>query len=155
MRWMLLILALLCSSLAYSSEITIQVADSPTKVFSLKTLATELPKTTFTTHLPWLKGSHRFTGFKVSDLLAYLQLEQANSVTFMALNDYAANISIKDINQYAPIVAYEMDGSEMQIRNKGPFWLVYNLDQNPKLKDPVYYTHMVWQISHILIHKKP
>ncbi|EEX64516.1 hypothetical protein VCJ_003050 [Vibrio metoecus] len=84
-----------------------------------------------------------------------MQQDQVSSVTFIALNDYAANISIADIEQYEPIVAYYLDGTEMKIRNKGPFWLVYNLDKNPKLNNPIYYTHMVWQISHILIHKKP
>ncbi|KFD79980.1 oxidoreductase molybdopterin binding domain protein [Vibrio paracholerae] len=121
----------------------------------MKELATVLPEVSFTTELPWIHGARRFTGFKVSDLLEYLQQDQVNSVTFMALNNYAANISIADIQQYEPIVAYYMDGNEMKIRHKGPFWLVYNLNKNPKLKNSVYYTHMVWQISQILIHKKP
>nr|WP_181725001.1 molybdopterin-dependent oxidoreductase [Vibrio paracholerae] len=151
----MLILTLWCSSFAFASDITIQVADTPPKVFSLKELATVLPEVSFTTELPWIHGARRFTGFKVSDLLEYLQQDQVNSVTFMALNNYAANISIEDIQQYEPIVAYYMDGNEMQIRHKGPFWLVYNLNKNPKLKNSVYYTHMVWQISQILIHKKP
>ncbi|TXZ85080.1 molybdopterin-dependent oxidoreductase, partial [Vibrio cholerae] len=69
-----------------------------------------------TTELPWIHGSHQFTGFKVNDLLEYLQQNHVNSVTFMALNDYAANISIADIQHYEPIVAYYMDGNEMQIR---------------------------------------
>ncbi|HGS4987234.1 TPA: molybdopterin-dependent oxidoreductase [Vibrio cholerae] len=155
MRWILLILTLWCSSFALASNITIQIADAPPKVFSLQELATELPAVSVTTELPWIHGSHRFTGFKVSDLLEYLQQDHVKSVTFMALNDYAANISIADIQYYEPIVAYYMDGDEMKIRHKGPFWLVYNLDQNPKLKNSVYYTHMVWQISQILIHKKP
>lgn len=154
MRWML-ILTLWCSSFAFASDITIQVADTPPKVFSLKELATVLLEVSFTTELPWIHGARRFTGFKVSDLLEYLQQDQVNSVTFMALNNYAANISIADIQQYEPIVAYYMDGNEMKIRHKGPFWLVYNLNKNPKLKNSVYYTHMVWQISQILIHKKP
>ncbi|HGF7193867.1 TPA: molybdopterin-dependent oxidoreductase [Vibrio cholerae] len=154
MRWML-ILTLWCSSFAFASDITIQVADTPPKVFSLKELATVLPEVSFTTELPWIHGARRFTGFKLSDLLEYLQQDQVNSVTFMALNNYAANISIADIQQYEPIVAYYMDGNEMQIRHKGPFWLVYNLNKHPKLKNSVYYTHMVWQISQILIHKKP
>ncbi|MEJ7134259.1 molybdopterin-dependent oxidoreductase [Vibrio paracholerae] len=151
----MLILTLWCSSFAFASDITIQVADTPPKVFSLKELATVLPEVSFTTELPWIHGARRFTGFKVGDLLEYLQQDQVNSVTFMALNNYAANISIEDIQQYEPIVAYYMDGNEMQIRHKGPFWLVYNLNKNPKLKNSVYYTHMVWQISQILIHKKP
>ncbi|ENM3815580.1 molybdopterin-dependent oxidoreductase [Vibrio cholerae] len=151
----MLILTLWCSSFAFASDITIQVADTPPKVFSLKELATVLLEVSFTTELPWIHGARRFTGFKVSDLLEYLQQDQVNSVTFMALNNYAANISIADIQQYEPIVAYYMDGNEMKIRHKGPFWLVYNLNKNPKLKNSVYYTHMVWQISQILIHKKP
>ncbi|ENM5881078.1 oxidoreductase [Vibrio metoecus] len=155
MRWMWLILTLLCSSFAYSSDISIQLANDPPEVFSLKQLSTDLPKVSFSTQLPWLQGEHQFTGFRVSDLLSYLQQDQVSSVTFIALNDYAANISIADIEQYEPIVAYYLDGTEMKIRNKGPFWLVYNLDKNPKLNNPIYYTHMVWQISHILIHKKP
>ncbi|MGL4829941.1 MAG: oxidoreductase [Vibrio sp.] len=154
-RWFLLTFTLLCSSVTYSASLTIQIENEQDQVITLKELITQLPQVSFTTHLPWLEEAHNFTGFRVSDLLNYLQQDQAQSITFMALNDYAANISIADIRQYQPIVAYYLDSKEMKIRDKGPFWLVYNLDQNPTLNTPAYYNHMVWQLSHILIHKKP
>lgn len=66
----------------------------------------------------WFTSLH---GFKVSDLLEYLQQGHVKSVTFMALNDYAANISIADIQYYEPIVAYYMDGNEMKFVTKALF----------------------------------
>ncbi|WP_010319978.1 molybdopterin-dependent oxidoreductase, partial [Vibrio ordalii] len=110
------------------------------------------PRETFTTSLPWLLQENRFTGFKVTDLITYLKVGQVSSVSFLAIDDYAANISIEDLTRYEPIIAYHMNGNEMKIRNKGPFWLIYNLGKYPKLlNNTIYHNQMVWQLKNLII----
>ncbi|MBO0213397.1 molybdopterin-dependent oxidoreductase [Vibrio sp. Vb2880] len=133
-------------------EITVKVGEHAPHSMTLAQLQSALPVNAFTTHVPWLTEPHTFTGFTLTDLLKYLKVENAESVSLIALNDYAANIAIDDVQQYNPIVAYFLDGKPMRVRDKGPFWLVYNLSAYPQIDEPMHYTQMVWQIKEILIH---
>ncbi len=42
----------------------------------------------------------------------------------------------------------------MRVRDKGPFWLVYDLTTHPEIDEPMHYTLMVWQIKEIQIHTR-
>ncbi len=71
-----------------------------------------------------------------------------------ALNDYAADIDLSDIEKYQPIVAYWQDGKPMRVRDKGPFWLIYPQSSFPKeLNIERYHSQMVWQLKQIHIAK--
>lgn len=151
MKWIVALPLLCFSFLAHASHLTITLPNKQVVTYSLSELAETLPKDTFTTQLPWYPQANSFTGFKIIDLLNYLKVGQVSSVSFFAINDYAANISMEDLSRYEPIIAYHMNGYEMKIRNKGPFWLVYDLDKYPQINNEVYYTHMVWQLEKMTI----
>lgn len=152
MRHLSVIGLLLFSLHAAATELSITVGHRAPQTISLTQLQAALPVHSFTTQLPWLPGSHAYTGFLVTDLLDYLKIDNATSVSLIALNDYAANIPIDDLHSYHPMVAYFMDGEPMRVRDKGPFWLVYNLAAYPQIDEPLHHTFMVWQIEKILIH---
>ncbi|MGR5541395.1 hypothetical protein ACPV5V_22860, partial [Vibrio campbellii] len=57
-----------------------------------------------------------------------------------------------EITHFNPIVAYRLNGEEIKIRDKGPYWLVFDVQRYPALDDHTYYEKMVWQISDILFH---
>lgn len=155
MKWILLCLAFLFAPTLVAAELVVRFADESHKSVSLKTIESTLPLDSFTTHLPWLDGPHTFSGVKVTDLLDYLGVSDVGSVSFVALNDYASSTQIKDILDYEPIIAYHLNGKKMKVRNKGPFWLVFNLDKYPEINNQIYYTQMVWQIDEVLIHEAP
>ena len=113
----------------------------------------QYPQITFTTQLPWYPDANQFTGFRVSDLLQQLGVEDTLAVSFIALNDYAASTTIENILKYDPIVAYKMNGEKMKVRNKGPYWLVFNLDKYPEIDNTAFHSQMVWQIDEIKIHR--
>uniref|UniRef100_UPI004047AFD1 molybdopterin-dependent oxidoreductase n=1 Tax=Vibrio anguillarum TaxID=55601 RepID=UPI004047AFD1 len=154
MRWITALPLIFFSLFVHAASLTITLPNQDRVTYSLAQFAEILPRETFTTQLPWLPKENTFTGFKVIDLINHLQVGQVSSVSFLAINDYAANIAIENLTRYEPIIAYHMNGDEMKIRNKGPFWLIYNLDKYPQIDNGIYYTQMVWQLEKLLIHGK-
>lgn len=149
-----LIISLLISFQAFSSQLVIkQNAQAPITLGHQEIVSTFTP-TQFSTHLPWFTGAKEFTGFTVAELLAHFNIDDAFSVSFIALNDYAASSRIEDIVKYNPIVAYEVNGEKLRVRDKGPYWLIFNLDKHPETDNAVFHSQMVWQIDEILIHRQ-
>ncbi|MGF1697093.1 hypothetical protein L4D20_17830 [Vibrio kyushuensis] len=156
MKWIFAILLFLSFS-SQATPLVVRLADDTTVTLSFEQISQEIPASSFTTKLPWYKEAKSYTGVRITDLANYIdkQTDSIESVSFIALNDYAANTNIKDILEYDPIIAYMMDEKKMKIRNKGPYWLVFNVDKYPEIDNDVFYTQMVWQIDEVIIHSKP
>ncbi|MEX0337249.1 molybdopterin-dependent oxidoreductase [Vibrio tubiashii] len=154
MRWTLVLVSLLLSFQTIASQLVVRVGEDQVVHLSHTDVTTKLSASSFTTKLPWYANTNKYTGFKVSELLQYLSIDDAFSVSFIALNDYAASSQIEDILKYEPIVAYKMNDKNMKVRNKGPYWLVFNLDENPEIDNAVFHSQMVWQIDEIMVHRK-
>ncbi|KLN66623.1 MULTISPECIES: molybdopterin-dependent oxidoreductase [Vibrio] len=154
MRWLLVFLSLVASFQILAAPLVIRVGEQQPIFLSHTDITTHLKPTSFTTDLPWYPNKNKYTGFKVTELLKYLAIDDAFSISFIALNDYAASSQIEDILQYEPIVAYKMNDKKMKVRNKGPYWLVFDLDKNPEIDNAVFHSQMVWQIDEIMVHRK-
>lgn len=100
------------------------------------------------TRTPWTKGVRTFSGPLLADLAA-LAGQPVSSAVVSALNDYSATIPAEDWESHDLVVATRVDGETMRIRNNGPFWIVYPLDEAPELDVQVYHSRMVWQIREI------
>ncbi len=151
MKWILLFPLMLVSAFASAYDLTINIPGREPIVMSIEQLKSELPSTQFTTELPWLPEGETaaFQGFTMFDLIAHLKLTNIKSATFIALNDYKASAPFSDFETYRPIVAYSMNNEAMKVRDKGPFWFLYDLTKYPQIDTPDYHTQMVWQIREI------
>ncbi|OEF05356.1 hypothetical protein [Vibrio genomosp. F10] len=157
MKWIFsLILLLFFSFSALATPLVIR-SDDAVVTLSYEQISQDIPVSSFSTKLPWFKQPKSYSGMRVIDLIDYLNKdsESIHSVSFIALNDYAANSNIDDILKYDPIIAYMMDEKKMKVRNKGPYWLVFNVDKYPEIANDVFYNQMVWQIDEVIIHSKP
>ncbi|KGY14113.1 hypothetical protein NM22_01240 [Vibrio tubiashii] len=153
MRWLAVLVSLFLASQTMASQLIIRNGELPLIEISHHDLTTKLSETSFTTKLPWYPDKNKFTGFKVSELLEHLDIDDAFALTFVALNDYAASSRMEDILKYQPIIAYKMNDKLMKVRNKGPYWLVFNLDKNAEIDNAAYHAQMVWQIDEIVVHR--
>ena len=43
------------------------------------------------------------------------------------------------------------NGQEMTVRNKGPLWIVYPVDQFDELKKEIYSIRSIWQLARLTI----
>ena len=123
--------------------------EAETAQFDLAMLR-ELDETTFTTNTPWTEGERTFTGASLAALVTVLKIEDG-TLAATAINDYAIEIPVSDAVDGGPIVAYEMDGQPMSVRDKGPLWIVYPYDANEDYRSELTYSRSIWQLDRIVV----
>ena len=102
-----------------------------------------------TTSTIWTdEGTHRFKGVMLRDLVDFLNIK-AGALRLRALNDYAVEIPTEDVTQIAPILAYEMDGAIMTVRDKGPVWVMYPFDDGPEYRTDTIFSRSIWKLDRI------
>jgi len=113
-----------------------------------RTMLHQLPQTSFTTTTIWTEGEGRFTGVLLRDLLVAVGSE-GRSLKAIALNDYAVEIPASDKTSDSALVAYEVDGEPMSVRDKGPLWIVYPYDSASRFQTETVYSRSIWQLTQI------
>lgn len=109
-----------------------------------------LPQKSFVTETPWTKGPVKFTGPLLSDVLNAVNASGTN-LKALALNDYKVNIPVEDAKKYGIILARQMDGKMLSVRDKGPLFVMYPFEQFPELKTSVYFSRCIWQLQSIAV----
>ncbi|MES0882057.1 molybdopterin-dependent oxidoreductase [Roseibium sp. SCP14] len=109
-----------------------------------------LPQIEYVTATPWHDGRVTFKGTLLSDLMDHLGAKGENA-EIIALNDYRAVLPVSDFAEHAPILAYQLNGKYMRIRDKGPLFVIYPFDDKPELKTEVHYSRSVWQVRSIVV----
>ncbi|MDK3020152.1 oxidoreductase [Pseudodonghicola flavimaris] len=109
-----------------------------------------LETVTIETSTIWTEGVQSFTGVP---LVALMQAVGArgDSLRATAINDYAIEIPRSDWVEGGPIVAYLNNGKPMSVREKGPLWVIYPYDTNPKYQGEVIYSRSIWQLDRITV----
>lgn len=107
-----------------------------------------LPQQQIRTRTPWYSGSVTFSGPLLSEVLQRVGA-QGQWLRVRALNDYAVDIPVSDALAHQPILAWQVNGQPLSVREKGPLFLVYPFDDKPELKNDLYYGRSIWQIQHI------
>jgi hypothetical protein len=105
-----------------------------------------LPQKSFVTSTPWFKEPTKFTGPLLRDLLQALKA-QGTSIKATALNDYKINIPMQDILKYDVILARQIDGKVISVREKGPLFVIYPFDSATELRNLTYYSRSIWQLK--------
>ncbi len=117
--------------------------------FDLATLG-ELPQQEIATTTDWTDGERRFRGVLLRDLLAAVgahgALARAGSRT-----DYVVDIPMSDVLRYDMLIASHMDGEALQPRNTGPLWLIYPRDDHRELRDPLYNSRWVSNLTELKV----
>lgn len=98
----------------------------------------------------WTEGVQDFEGILLRDLLRAVGAH--GTVALMqALNDYSIEIPLSDAGSFDVLIAIKINGADMSIRDKGPLWLIYPIDQHPELDRKTTADKMIWQLSKITI----
>lgn len=103
-----------------------------------------------TMQTPWTEGDVSFQGFYVSDLMTMVGAD-GREIVATALNDYSANIPFDDFAERDVMIALEMNGEPMRVRDKGPLWVIYPADPNTGELSVVDRDRMIWQLRHLTI----
>jgi hypothetical protein len=102
------------------------------------------------TNSPWYDGRVRFEGVPLKKLMAFVGAK-GTIVTAVALNDYVSTIPMEDFNKFNVILAMKRDGNYMEVREKGPLFVIYPYDSSPELQTQTYYTRSAWQVAKLIV----
>ena len=108
-----------------------------------------LPQVTIRTRTEFTDGVVEFVGPLARDAIAVIESGAATKVHLVAANDYAIDIPLSDFSDYDVILAMQTNGERLTIRDKGPIWLMYPLDDHAELQDPMYNNRLIWQVTTI------
>lgn len=117
------------------------------KTFTRAELAA-LPREEFETSTVWTEGVRRFAGVPLHALLEATGAE-GRELHMVAINDYAVVVPAEDAVPGGALLAYEIDGMPMSVREKGPIWLVYPYDSDGKWRAEAVYARSIWQLNRI------
>lgn len=109
-----------------------------------------LPAEAFETSTIWTNGPQKFTGVPLQALLEELGAS-GTTLRSIAINAYEVQIPTSDAQNGGPIIAYELNGDAMSVRDKGPLWVVYPYDSDPRFRTEVVYSRSIWQLDQIEI----
>jgi len=113
-----------------------------------------LPQTDFTTRTIWTEGPQHFEGVSLATLLARQGIT-ASRLDLVAVNDYTVSLPAAEIGPVYPVIAYSRNGAPMSLRDKGPFWLLWDFDSDPRFQRKTVYTRSIWQLDRITAHPAP
>lgn len=109
-----------------------------------------LGRKTLRTSTPWTDGTQVFRGVLVSDVLAAAGAT-GDTVRAIALNDYSYTIEVSDFLDFPVLIATDMNGERLRIRDKGPLWIVYPRDDYAELRSKDIDYRMVWQLRELVV----
>lgn len=106
--------------------------------------------TEISTTTAWTDGVQHFEGVLLRDVLERVGAA-GTTITGLALNDYRAPIPFEEAALYDVLLATVMNGNEMQVRDRGPLWIVYPRDAHRELQEPLYNDRWVWQLRELQV----
>jgi hypothetical protein len=106
-----------------------------------------LPQVTIRTRTDYTDGVVEFVGPLARDVVALIETGTATTGHLVAANDYAIDIPLSDLADYDVILAMQANGERLTIRDKGPIWVMYPLDDHAELQDPMYNNRLIWQLT--------
>jgi hypothetical protein len=100
------------------------------------------------TMTPWSEGVDLYRGPLLRSVMSAVGAK-TDELSVTALNDYSAKVPKKDGDDYDIILAMDMNGKAMSVRDKGPLFLLYPFSSTPSLNNEVIHNRSVWQIKSI------
>src|SRR5690606_7293889 len=107
------------------------------------------------TRTRWTDGVQTFRGPRLKDVLTQGGMTRSDLISrnllMKALNDFGIVVPASDALDYHLIIAREMNGKMMRVRDKGLLWLISPRDQYLELQYAVVDDRWIWLLSEIIV----
>jgi hypothetical protein len=107
-----------------------------------------LPRQDVVTETIWTSGIETFSGPALADVLEAAGAGDGD-LRLVALNDYAVKIPREVVEDSLPIVAVLRDGARFGVRDKGPLWIIFPYDAEPRFRNEQIFAYSIWQLVSI------
>lgn len=118
--------------------------------FTLKELLA-MPQSSVVTKNYFVTQAANFQGPSLRSVLEATSVSPSATLTMIALNDYIVRVPAQDAFDYNVILAVQRDGETMSVRDKGPIWVIYPMDDHPELQGTAYNDRLVWQLRSVFV----
>ena len=135
---------------AFGQDILTVVASDRSESFSLADLLS-MEQTTIVTKNDYVDEATEFRGPSLRYILEDMDVERDATLKMVALNDFSSEVPAADAFDCDLILAVFREGEPMSVREKGPIWIIYPMDEHPELRDEIYNDRLVWQLKTILV----
>lgn len=136
-------------------------AGKPVASYTAQDLGKAFPAKVIETNTPWTNGAKlRYRGASLKQVLAKHGLSEAKIIEGFALDDYQAQLEMKEIDVYDPIIATEIGCSDadrssavcatgqefrpLTDADRGPYYVVWPYDRLPKASGPGDNSRWIW-----------
>lgn len=109
-----------------------------------------LQQGSLTTTTPWNADKRTFTGPTFAALAALGPASK--SAHLVALNDYEVEVPAEDWTGLPLVLVTRINGVAPPVYDKGPYWLMYPVDDLPDPLPQAYLARMIWQVKAITFH---
>tara|TARA_R110002020_G_scaffold108244_1_gene250999 strand:- start:183 stop:689 length:507 start_codon:yes stop_codon:yes gene_type:complete len=107
-----------------------------------------LPQTRISTCTPWAAAVMEYEGPPVAQFLSRFAV-RAGQLRLLALNDYLVTADAEMLIDGGAILAIKENGAFMPASSKGPVFVMFPFDSDPRLQSQQYYARAVWQLIEI------
>lgn len=122
---------------------------APPVHFDLDTLLA-LGRHRLQTRTPFTEGEPVFEGVLARSVMQAVQARGTMAMA-RARNDYTAAVPLADFTAMEVLLASHMDGRRLQLRDKGPLWIVFPWSQEPAIDNRMTRQKSVWQLYRLSI----
>jgi hypothetical protein len=105
----------------------------------------QLGLTRLRTWTPWSDDELEFEGVPAQRLMEAVGAT-GDEVRASALNDFESTIPLADFERYPVLLATRADGKQLEVRDKGPIWIIYPWSSHAELDDLPTRRKSVWQL---------
>jgi len=105
---------------------------------------------TLETSNPWVKGMNTFEGVLLADVLRAVGVTDG-TLEARALDGFTVDVPVRDAFDFPVLLAMKWNGEVMRVRNKGPIWIVYPVDQYAELKKEQFSSRSIWQLQQLTV----
>jgi hypothetical protein len=103
----------------------------------------------FSSKTPWYPEIKKFDGISFRDVLEKAKIKENSKLQIVAWNNFEVEVPAEDGYKYKTILTTHINGKRITLRDKGPLFLMYPLDDNPILNTGMYFNRSAWQIKEI------
>jgi len=111
-----------------------------------------LQQTAFTTSTIWTPGPTRFSGPTLRGVLECVKAE-GDLLIAEAANNYRVIFDPSDIEADSPIIARRIDDKPFGLRERGPLWIVFPYDRDPRYRTEKTFGQSIWQLVSLTVTK--
>jgi hypothetical protein len=110
-----------------------------------------LPQVVLLTANDYVDQPTSFQGPLLRSVLEASGIGRDAKLNMIALNDFTSTVPASDAFDYDVILAILREGKTMPVREKGPVWVIYPMDDDPELRNDLYNDRLVWQLKEISV----